>query len=935
MGRSVTGSSSGNTFLTTVSPIGFSAGDPVYVTSNGVGRISDSYTGAITFTGLAPQAYQAPQSSPDAGPLRYVENYGGMTNSNAVAVLTNGNVVIAYGKRANATSSNTYIYFKILDTSDNVVVAETTVSTTGNYINAGGPIGCLALPNGNFVVIWHGFTGGSRRLSYAIYGPTGSVVTAVTADTTVLLGVTTRQVVFDARSDSSFVVASFNDVDQPFYRVISSTGTIIYSGTFGSTAVSANRNNTISVTVRSDNSFGLFYCNPNTASGMQWQIFSSTNVSQGSGTYLGGGNPQLVDGVFSFLQPTDVIGFVVRNPNYFSYCRLTGTTLGSQRDFNFSGYGSGAEGFSAGKFGSDGRFVFTFSFQSTASKLQYRVCDALGNNVLASGSAKFINCYSQGAFAQPVLVGNEMRFYKSSISTPTSAPARYPKGIYYFKLDATTYAQTPFSFINAPAAFYSLGASGYARGGSSVTKAAFLAASSTTSTTTLGPTTTTTSSFLLPPTSLNVTVVAYSLTSLQNGDLAVAYQVGTTTNPTIYLAIYDRTGVQKTLLTVATGTSQTWLHSVRVIQLSNGKIVVVYREPSGSNLLFYKIYTSSYALFYSSASVDNNVAGYDNVAGAAPLDGSNFAISWTNGSAQARVKVFNETGTQLTDLTGDGSVGNTWVCGSRNGDFVFASANNGSASNMRLIAKDNANNTWGQAASITFNIGSTWARNYPQFSPPTTPDNFSIFQCGDAANANVQYFTFVSSPETTLPVTYTGDTFFTTAGYTPSLGVTGNGDFVSFATDTGTVRYARIWGTAAETYLITTSYQSLGATCTSSVGISSSPYIGDSVAIIYPSATNVLTMAILYANSTSFTTTITAGSSISNPIALTYNGGYSFLGVAVTDCPPGGTGVVQTSGSAVLSQTYESVSSQYFDFRNNTTYGTSGVVSGRTVAMGV
>lgn len=930
MGRSVTGSSSGNTFLTTVSPIGFNAGDPVYVTPNGVGRIPDSYSGSLTFSPTAPQAYQAPRSAPNAGPLRYVETYGGMNYTRAVAVLTNGNVVMAYGKRATAGSSNIYIYFKILDASNNVVVAETLVSGAANYAPGISPIGCLALPNGNFVVLWHGLPGGTRRLSYAIYGPTGTVVTAVTTDSTVVLGSTSRQLAFDARSDSSFVVVSFNDTDQAFYRVISSTGSIVYSGTYGGNVVAATCLNTIAVAVRGDDSYALFYCDPVTPSGVTYQVFNSTNVSQGTGSYLAGGNPQLVNAVCAFSQPGNVTGFVIRNPTYFGFAKLTGTTVSGYQEYYLT-IGGEQQGFFADKIASDGSFAITQSAQGNDfSKLIYYVYNS--NGIVISNAngirTRFINSYAQGAIAQPIRIGSEIRFYKSPLNG--GAASLYPKGIYYFSLDATTYALNLQSSVTGPIASIAGGSSGYARSASSVTRASFLASTSSTATVTLGPTTTT-SSFLLAPTSIGVTAAAYSITSLQNGDLAVVYQVGTTTNPTIFMAIYNSLGVRKQIITVDTGTSQTQ-PTVRVAQLQNGNIVVIYRNLSVNEIIF-KVYSSSYALLYTSGNAANGESIGGNYITISSLDSNNFVFAWVNTSSQIRARVFSDTGSQLATFGGTGFSGNTWVAGSRSGDFIYAGYN-GPFSQWRfqLVGKDNANNSW---ATISNELVVDFIdRIYDQVSSPTGPDDISLFAGGISGSSTMRYYGVVASnlgPPSNISQTYNA-----TSGSTPSLSVSGNGDFVAIATDTGTIRYARVAPTGAGfTPTFNTSYQTTGATCTTNTSIVSSPYYGDSIAILYPSTTNDLTLAIMYVNSSSFTATITQGVTASNPVALSYAGGYAFLGVAVTDCAAGGAGVVQTSGSTALSSSYASVDTQYFDFRNNTTYGTSGVVSGRTVAMGV
>jgi len=57
------------------------------------------------------------------------------------------------------------------------------------------------------------------------------------------------------------------------------------------------------------------------------------------------------------------------------------------------------------------------------------------------------------------------------------------------------------------------------------------------------------------------------------------------------------------------------------------------------------------------------------------------------------------------------------------------------------------------------------------------------------------------------------------------------------------------------------------------------------------------------------------------------------MGVALTNCSVGGAGVIQTRGTALVSTSYPSMTASTFDFRNNTTYGVSGSVSGRIVTI--
>jgi len=59
-----------------------------------------------------------------------------------------------------------------------------------------------------------------------------------------------------------------------------------------------------------------------------------------------------------------------------------------------------------------------------------------------------------------------------------------------------------------------------------------------------------------------------------------------------------------------------------------------------------------------------------------------------------------------------------------------------------------------------------------------------------------------------------------------------------------------------------------------------------------------------------------------------------FLGVAVTDCPAGGSGTIQTKGNAKLSSSYKDASSaENFNFESHSGDGKSGSQVGRSVII--
>jgi hypothetical protein len=112
---------------------------------------------------------------------------------------------------------------------------------------------------------------------------------------------------------------------------------------------------------------------------------------------------------------------------------------------------------------------------------------------------------------------------------------------------------------------------------------------------------------------------------------------------------------------------------------------------------------------------------------------------------------------------------------------------------------------------------------------------------------------------------------------------------------------------------------------------------GYNAVIAWINSGNIGTFAIVNAYPFNATQSITAGvtgSAPTTPLNISSSSGYYLAGVAVTDCPPGGTGQIQTNGVANLNSQYSTATAfQGFDFQNPVTVGVKGTAAGRTVTM--
>lgn len=951
MGRSVSGASSGNQFLTTASSIGFTAGDPIYNSSQGLGRISDTAVSTASFNITSSAPTSPILSQPNAGMLKYIEYYGGMNVAPAVAQLTNGNVVVAYGKRASGASIDGYVYFKILDANDNVVVSEVTVATTTHKLN-GGAIGCLALPNGKFAVIWNGYTT-NYYLCFAIYNADGTVSTAATALTTYVAAGPNNHIAFAARSDSSFVVAFYNNAPNVVYHVISSTGTSTYNGNTTSGSASNGYGNQISVTVRSDNSFAIMF----TGAGLGvlfYYVYSATNTSiVGTSFSLTGGSAGY--SCKTFLLPSDAIGIVYStgsNAVYFRSYSSAGT-LGSEVKL-FDAAQAPYTGFSANAVNASGNFMVTWAFDSASTgatgttqrgKAFYRLFNSSGTALSSATEIRAMNNYSQGSTIQIFPIGTSIRLYRTSVESPSLANSYYwPRGIYYAKVNSTSYALELFSSVSQAAGTASASVNGYNRGGSTLTTASFFPATTQTISASLGPSTATTSTQFLTQTLIeDAASLGTSCCTLQDGNIAIAYKSSSAPYP-IKMAIYNSSGVQQTLITVEASTTS-YVGQLYVIQLTNGKIVVAYNS-TVSNVAF-KVYSSSYSFLNTLTAT--TVYGSGNMDWAMAPIGQNslFVIGFLEGSQYMRYSVYNDSTRIVNSQSTSESTSifsNVQVAGFRSGDFILWGPNTSTGVN-RYYHMGRTTDTSYADYNISQTTSSGVTYFYRMMNPSVTPDDYVVFYSWSSASA--LYSKLLSSGgSTSLNAGDVSNTFYVNANtaFGPAVGVTGSGDPViaTYPTSGGQpLRYgllptpsALLNGSVATQ--ATNSYTNLSSTAFASTNnpISLQPYNGDAFVAAYLDSNQKPVFGIYYANSTSYSQTITAGVTASNAVTLSYATRYTLVGVAVTNCAAGGAGVIQTNGTALVSTSYPSMAAQGFDFRNPITSGIKGSVSGRIVTMG-
>jgi hypothetical protein len=948
MGRSVT-PNTGNEIQPVASAVGFLSGDLVYENTSGISRIPDNAVATATFpTNATVPDYT--YNSASAGNLKYVENVGGGQFAPSVARLTNGNIVVAYGIRNTTTSTNNDVYFKIVDSNDTVVVAQTAVATVagGVYMNYGSA-GALALPNGGFVVVFHGFDGTNRRISYRVYNASGVAQTALITDTSVSTPSTYYQVAFAARSDSSFVVAFLNSSLGPVYRVYSAAGSTVYSGTFGATITSINGNRQLAVVVRSDDSYVLTSVTGGNAQ-FSFAIFSSTNTSLNANTVgITAGTAQHIDSV---LLASDVVGICIYSSSGFIYYRsITGTSVSAESTLITGFTSTTFSGFAMDSFSSGSRFIVTYSFISTSTtgsaynnsyKMSYAVFDSSGAVVTATQTLKGITVYTSNQVPAFVEVGSTLRIYMSPISSYNSqTPTFSPKGIYYAVINtanSVTIPQQSFTITSGTSPAQPV--SGYVRAGSTPSSAQFFAASTSSVTAAISQSTGAVSTQVLGKTFLDsIAINSIASCYLGSGTHAVAY-IGSGGSFEVKIAILNSSGTITNTISVGTSFSSA-NGAIRICRLGNGRIVVAYKSDASS--ISYRVYSPAYALLLSGiiTGTQSNAAGRFGLSslGSSSLANNYFIITYINSSNIPVYSVFADNSTTPVASAAADSSGNTWestdVVGLRSGDFyVGGYAPPYGAYRIAYFANSLAGNTW--SLGFAGNVPNTTTGVYPTGSlTMVTQDDIAVFAVGDAGTNN--YFQQMASGNNANFVTQARSNTFPINDNNARFGIscTSEGDmfYANSSSNSG--------GFFGGSYPMPYGYSSLTTfsvlypvTNASSVSISSySPSFNNSA--LYAMAdfsTSYPFVTIVYPISGSTVTNLTAGVSVSSSVPLTPTS-YVLKGVGVTTCSAGGSGLIQTSGVAQLNTQYSSLPSQPFDFTNQITNGVRGILSGRTVTI--
>ena len=955
---------SGTTSVTEVyTATGFNAGDPVYF-QNGDYKNSANLTppSSVNFNFANPAAIN-PNGiggiiSPAFSFAQMQTGISGGTSRKFAAVLTNGNIVQVWTNYSQAPSTPNQVYFRIVDSTNTVVVAPTSLSAT--FTNSSySAVSVVALVGGGFAVGWLNSAGGStNRVNYAIYSNAGLVVTAATQDTTMDAGGSYCPIEMTSLANGGFAIAIKQTSTEIYLRAYNATGVGAYAaiatGIFA-TAVE----NSFAFTSRSDSS--LFVCDRFNTTTYYYRLYNSagaaiigiTQFTTPGGTTsaaLGVGGP---DASVQADGTTIVIGFYSSNGTYgYPAFRFlpSSNTISAQtiavpiaNSFYQTSY---AGGYLSIQCLSSGNFIMYFS--DGYGNMQYAFYNSSGVSVSGSNGAGAIPIQVTGGFAgrySKITLIESGGFVNAYWVSATNQ--QKPVNQASCKISTSTYLVSPISSVTGPA-FVVSGVPAGASIPSTVNPNSLSFYSTTTSTTVATNTPSTVSG---PTVISSVSCNSIANCTLPNGNFVVAYRLSSSPY-TVYASVYSSAGSLITTTTVGSGSSGENF-SVRVAALSGGGFVVAFTSTNASTATL-QVYNSGYSATSSvniaiasfSTSLNFDISGMtdDNFVFVACIDGSTTYAYIYNSSltllAQPNLSPINQS---------------LAVAGNAYGGFCVAGWYSAGGTGYFLPFVPTATNTWTNVTTASFGMSAfvqspqlcgtesgmyiftSYESAYPDYSmctdagPTTVPSSAALtsWPLGSSNNPT-------SYPMLGIGLTGNGNVVIATAYDSTQIGIACLPAQMTFSN--GQPLPYQIAGAGTNVIM----FSNNGYSVSGSYGLSAQPRItsgvGNNIVLTFLNTNRYPTILIINGTSNSTVYPIVAGVTPSALTAIapaTTSGVISgvFAGVAITNATAGSTGQLANNGQVLLGASYTSTATGAFDSTGAAVSGVKGTFNGRSVNL--
>jgi hypothetical protein len=924
MSRSITPAPSGSLspdFITVPSTTGFSAGDYVYQKNGDFGLPP-----ASTFANFSVTPVSSIYGGTVGGTSTPVNYYGpdltkvGGSSGECAAKLTDGNIVIVYA------NENVKPAFRIVDINNVQVVAEVQMAANSSLVSPA-PISVVALTGGGFVAYWPDAS--SNKVAFAIYTNTGTLTTAYASDATFPTTVNTNQPLYGcALPNGGFALAVQGLALQNIYlRAFGATGVGAY--TWVTVDIANAPYQGIGIAARSDNSVGIAWCRA--ATQILFSVYNSSGGGITSQALSITGAPRACS-VVCLSDDTFVIGYRTTSATLSYAFRLLpiGNVLGAVVTVPVTSMIPGATVnlFLQLKELSSGGFVY---FMNDGGYGMYYMFYTSAGVAVYPAPIPFPQIIYNYPYPRVgiVEISGYVSIYHGGTLDPSLTTVQVT-GMNNSKISLTAYNLLSSVSTTSPVGTVSSSAGAYARSTSLPMKAAYLA----TNTETLGlnQVMSTGNNYTLAPGAVDSGAVdGIKSTTLPDGRFAIVYKNAST--GAVSFNVYSLTGILQTTVSVGTGSTGAAAR-VRIAALASGKIVVGYQTLGAASVTL-SLYSSSYGLIATTILSTDASPRFDLIG----LPNDRFAIVYTSTAANPSYNVYDNTATLIFPQAGfSGDTGVTTISAATGPDGIF------------LISW-----VYSSGARIS-GVYQTGVNNYPVWLSPITlgaASNTSI-PCQVAMNsANVavhmaansattlQLYTLGTNLTASFPISNNSANMSTSWSQgNGAVGTTGAGTFLFFGANNANGNLYGFTGTNSVNSNSAYPYGLLsGITTSSSYGMQAciTPSYGYNAVIAWINSGNIGQFAIVNAYPFNASQDITAGvtgSAPTTPLNISQSSGYYLAGVAVSDCPPGGTGQIQTNGVANLNSEYSTTTAfQGFDFQNPVTVGVKGTAAGRTVTM--
>ena len=967
------------------SATGFSAGDLIYETAEGIGKLPNSTVSSATFNADGELKLAGPASSPEQGFGTVVPiNGGGWGQGSAACKLASGKIALAY-YRFNTTNSREYTnenfdcYMRIYNEDGTIDVAETFVGGGTNgvnyrfYGNYSSPVmNICQLSGGNIVVNWCGGNSTGGWPCWAVHnGTTGAQITAPQSDATNQNVRNNMKLL--ALTNGNFVIAYVaNNALQVWHGLYNSTGTAISAlSNIGVTMSNANARNSMALCDRHDGNYVL--TQQNASSGLQAYVFDGTDKSQVAtsdyNSYQAWGCAMCRDSnndIFIYFSGS---GFVRRIDILSSANTLSlPTTPEILTNAMLTAYGAGAGSINNSGFAN----IAVHNIEGTTKHILWveisRGLDRMmyfNSDGTSAAETQLVGGAAQNGWNRQkawVELTNDIRFYTcSSDADPNGRPETVPTGLFYYTINKSALNTGGGSGVSGSLGSVTANTGNYAQASSTIKNAKFFAASSGTTAATNVRTTGGASSVIQKQQvgSSSVPHYGYDVEPRIGGGF---YVLTSNNSGVIECRIYDKDYALVSTTTIGQGSHaiSTLSYACYITQLGNGKVVIAFADNAasqGTNRVVFTIYSSDLQTVLAEPVVSGRSVYYGTsytfqIQGLMNEDGDEFCMGYINSSNYSGELAFFEvladntinnitTNSMGASYLGSYNSRNFMLCGMPNGDVCTQYQTDGYNANFYDIHRrrvDGSGWTQNEIHSVTsLNYPGNYLRSWKSWSGVSGTAQFPYATNG--GELEMRQYNIVDRKRGT---TYRCGTSSYNYNYSWGGGMTtanGNANFL-MDMDTGKANiyvYSPKINDSDNT--LANQYNDVRRNPNNNDRLWNSicmPTKGNEVAIFGCTGNSNFDLSFQVIRIFNEITNIGYDTS-SSSAAITLDDPSNradFLGVAVTDCPAGGSGTIQTKGDAKISSSYaDATTAENFNFESRSTNGRSGLQNGRSVTL--